>query len=606
MAACGVVSLCYGDMSLSSASGVAMSFGKISDVVRGKKSEHGLENPKEIDKIRDAVLEAYNAKFDLERDTELKLYVEAADTALAEHLVACSLSHKEIVDAMATVRIDDERQEAHANFSQVATDLIMDRLAIAAPQHFDKAKAKSEPYHYARNVVQIGVNAALTQIGYFKHIEPQAIARLLGGLAEVAHEQKEQGKVLGEIAGGVEKGFKALNDRLDQFAAQMVEKGLASRDTPHEQLFAELAEQFDSPLNELMGVIGGVLTNIKNPDNFGQLLQMALTALKVSREEYHRLSSLGNEIAAEGFEVEGIDELLKQADRALNDPDIVDLTTARAKLREARKRYDTSVQKRYQQQQENTARMLVAEAKLAQASSDVDEAVELYDEAMEKVEHDNDLMRDYLWDKGEMLSDAGSVSPEPEFLQSSIQTWKQLLNICDRKSNPDYWANVQGSLGNALWQLGLRQSDDGLLKEAIDAYRAALQERMRDRVPFYWAATQNNLGFALWQLGLRQSECGLLKEAIDAFRAALQEFTRDRVPFDWATTQNNLGNALQTLGFMQSDQSFIQDAIRAYELSLEERREDNAPFYHNRSKHNLEIAKQVLADLEAGKSSGGE
>jgi hypothetical protein len=49
--------------------------------------------------------------------------------------------------------------------------------------------------------------------------------------------------------------------------------------------------------------------------------------------------------------------------------------------------------------------------------------------------------------------------------------------------------------------------------------------------------TQNNLGNALQNLGERESGTARLEEAVGACRAALQELTRDRVPLQWATTR---------------------------------------------------------------------
>jgi tetratricopeptide (TPR) repeat protein len=98
-----------------------------------------------------------------------------------------------------------------------------------------------------------------------------------------------------------------------------------------------------------------------------------------------------------------------------------------------------------------------------------------------------------------------------------------------------------GAAGNALGNLGERESGTARLEEAVTAFRAALKERTRERVPLDWATTQNNLGTALWNLGEREIGTARLEEAVTAFRAALKEYTRERVPLQWATTQNNLG-----------------------------------------------------------------
>src|SRR5262249_41254815 len=81
-------------------------------------------------------------------------------------------------------------------------------------------------------------------------------------------------------------------------------------------------------------------------------------------------------------------------------------------------------------------------------------------------------------------------------------------------------------------------SGSARLEEAVTAYREALAERTRARVPLDWAATQNNLGNALRELGERESGTARLEEALAAYREALTEHTRARVPLAWAMTQN--------------------------------------------------------------------
>jgi hypothetical protein len=62
--------------------------------------------------------------------------------------------------------------------------------------------------------------------------------------------------------------------------------------------------------------------------------------------------------------------------------------------------------------------------------------------------------------------------------------------------------------------------------------RAALEERTRERVPLDWAMTQYNLGNALEELGERESGTGRLEEAVAAFNACLT-ITESVWPREW-------------------------------------------------------------------------
>jgi tetratricopeptide (TPR) repeat protein len=96
-----------------------------------------------------------------------------------------------------------------------------------------------------------------------------------------------------------------------------------------------------------------------------------------------------------------------------------------------------------------------------------------------------------------------------------------------------------------------------------DAYREALKEQTRERVPLAWAQTQSNLGNALSNLGERESGTAKLEQAVAAYREALKEWTRERAPLDWAQTQNNLGNALSGLGQRESGTMKLEEAVAA-------------------------------------------
>ncbi len=88
------------------------------------------------------------------------------------------------------------------------------------------------------------------------------------------------------------------------------------------------------------------------------------------------------------------------------------------------------------------------------------------------------------------------------------------------------------NLGNALQNLGERESGTARLEEAVAAFREALKEYTRERVPLDWAMTQNSLGIALACLGQRQATadkvkgCAALEAAREHFAAALEEFRK--------------------------------------------------------------------------------
>lgn len=596
--ACGLAGCMLGDFTFAVGAGAATSLGKFSDHINSNQSKFGLDSKKTRDKIRKAVLAAYNQQY-ANSDKELKLHVEVADKALAEALGDCALSRDELVQAANTVRVEKDQHgnvKAEAEFEVIAVDMVMEKLGKAAPNHFAPSKKGSEAYAYAQHVVHWSITEVIRNADYFRQIEAKLEITQAGGLAEIAYEIKRQGEVLD----GVDKKVDELKDGQEEIKALIRQTMAEKHIMPPEELrspdfFVKLSNAHDAPLNELLGLVSDVLKKDVNPQNFGQMLDLAKKALVVVKTEFQNISHLSNEVPE-------IKPFLDNARAALENDSAIDLDEAKLELRAARREYDARVEKRHNEEKQNSAEMIVLEAQMAQAQSNIDEAAGLYDQAIAKVAHHLELRQTYLWDKASMLYEAGILSAEPDWLKGSIKARQDLLKISDRQYNANYWAKVQNNLGNALQGLGLRQSDDGLLKEAIGAYREALQEYTRERVPLEWATLQNNLGAALRELGSRQSDDGLLREAIVAFRAALQERTRKRVPLDWAMTQNNLGNALRQLGLLKSDDELLREGIDAYRAALQEWPRERVPLDWAKTQNNLGSA---LLELGLRQSDDG-
>jgi hypothetical protein len=95
-----------------------------------------------------------------------------------------------------------------------------------------------------------------------------------------------------------------------------------------------------------------------------------------------------------------------------------------------------------------------------------------------------------------------------------------------KRSCPLAWAYAQGDLGNALHDLGERESGTSRFSEAVDAHRKALEVFTRDKTPMDWAEAQMNRGVALTDLGKREKKPGLICDGIADNAAAYQVFAQ--------------------------------------------------------------------------------
>ena len=105
--------------------------------------------------------------------------------------------------------------------------------------------------------------------------------------------------------------------------------------------------------------------------------------------------------------------------------------------------------------------------------------------------------------------------------------------------------------------------------------------------------TKMNLGNALANLGERETGTERLEQAVEAYTDALKEYTRDRVPFQWALTQHCLSGV--EISFYDKNQQLSHlDAAERYALAaLEVYEEAKADHYVNWVKD------QYLAGIKA-------
>jgi hypothetical protein len=73
-------------------------------------------------------------------------------------------------------------------------------------------------------------------------------------------------------------------------------------------------------------------------------------------------------------------------------------------------------------------------------------------------------------------------------------------------------------LGEALENLGERESGTARLQEAVAAYRAALEERVRELVPLQWATSTGNQGVAMMVIANRTNDAALAEVAVRRLR----------------------------------------------------------------------------------------
>ena len=102
-------------------------------------------------------------------------------------------------------------------------------------------------------------------------------------------------------------------------------------------------------------------------------------------------------------------------------------------------------------------------------------------------------------------------------------------------------------------------------EQSAIAYRASLEELTLEGEPLKWAEAKEGLGNALEELGYKNSDSTYLNQAIDAYNDSLKVYKSDQQPLQWATA--NMSSARPSFTLVSKDQVFKVPPARRTELS---------------------------------------
>jgi tetratricopeptide (TPR) repeat protein len=175
---------------------------------------------------------------------------------------------------------------------------------------------------------------------------------------------------------------------------------------------------------------------------------------------------------------------------------------------------------------------------------------------------------------------ANNKDEAAEHLQEGITADRAALRVMTMQNDPENWADTENTLGDALQELGKRESNPDYLEQAIASYQQAAKVQTLDRDPASWAATQNSIGSTYEALGMRENGSvgnAHLQQAVSSYRAALKVTTPDNDFMNWLVNQRNLAHAEAELGGREPDVDHLQQAASDYREELKYLSPDRSP-----------------------------
>ena len=555
----------------------AVAGAKLFGLFGAARERHGLESAKELDRIRTAVLAAWDADV-----PHQQFDVDSADAALARLLAGA------MPDAMTLGRL-----VATPDYPGGVVALVLEQLA-RRDEHFGEEGTERR---FATVVIRAALDAALANPDYTKALTVPMLIGLGEGVAQANAK-------LDQLIALVEAGFDPAEVReLHNFRAAVLQLA---------QLANERANTPETALAELRAMLRTVLDQraaARQPGNLGQWLDEMIG--RVVAENNAGRFAAGADIITSAWDARQRERAERaEAERAA-DLSLCDFAISQQRLvaggadvaaewviRKAE--IETGISPAPLETLDAAYTEFLARGRDFGVAFDLNVAIELCRAVLQcAVKNSADqLVAEWQLKLGIAFVTLGQRRDDPVLLHDAVAAFRAALEVYTRKALPFKWTRTQNNLGNALQILGERQGDPAALTDAIAAYRAALAVYKSDAQPFQWAMTQNNLGNALQTLGGRQDDPAALTDAIAAYRAALTVYTNDALPLQWAMTQNNLGNALGALGERQDNRAALNDAIAAYRAALTVYTSDALPLDWAMTQNNLGAVLRSLGERQ--------
>ncbi|MCQ0990609.1 hypothetical protein MF134_23505, partial [Jiella sp. LLJ827] len=543
-----------------------------------KRRRFGPESERVRKRIQDEVFQSYQHLISgSDGDSEAAVELRAANEALSRSLEICLIDRK----SMAAAAVTSE------GFPGRAIALVMEGLGRAEPDFFGTKRADTIAYRFARDVVTAGIQAAVDNTDYYRHLEKDLMfemARAIGTIESSVGELHEQGRRVETEIAAIREGQDTLPQRTADLVQQALQDAISSLGVGEgREALRAIAERFghdnpDASIADLRAVLE------KAAEDYGRL-KAQITALSEKDDRVRNLTAAAQaDIDAGRFD--DADSLLAQAEALQQEHQTLEAIRKQAAVREAR----------------GTAALL---------SGEVDTAAEHFSKivqffapfsAREAILAANEN-GERLQDHAERWGRSG--------LDQAISLFSQGVALCTEADMPSDWARTQNNLGNAYASLGARLGGEAgreALDAAVTAYKGALRVRTEADMPSDWAMTQSNLGSAYASLGDRLGgEAGreALDAAVTAYKGALRVRTEADMPSAWATTQSNLGSAYASLGDQlggEAGREALDAAVTAYKGALRVHTEADMPSDWARTQSNLGNAYASLGDRLGGEA----
>lgn len=123
-----------------------------------------------------------------------------------------------------------------------------------------------------------------------------------------------------------------------------------------------------------------------------------------------------------------------------------------------------------------------------------------------------------------LLYDYWRQTNEVQVLRDAVFNLREAEKIFTYTIFPDFWAEIEGKLGQRMGVLSFLVHNNAIAELAINAYKNQQKIVTEKRDPFQWALIQEAIGNIYFRLGKENQDNSLLEESLEYFHDALYIF----------------------------------------------------------------------------------
>jgi len=154
------------------------------------------------------------------------------------------------------------------------------------------------------------------------------------------------------------------------------------------------------------------------------------------------------------------------------------------------------------------------------------------------------------------------------YFKGAIEFYRQAQRYLGKYTYPYDYGYISYRLSHLFFNFWRQKEDIQALRDAVFQLREAEKIYTYALFPDFWAVIQGELGQMLGLLGNLTKSEDISELAVNCYRNQQKVITERRDPITWALAQENIGDIYYRIGKNSEDRPHLEDALECYHDAL--------------------------------------